>query len=156
MESKEIISEKIRSTIKHAKPLLLKIKFDSASVKPAPDEWSKKQILGHLIDSALNNHQRCVRGGYNAAEQFPPYNQNHWVEIQGYQERDWNELILLWGLCNLHLCEVLDRLPEKDLENLCNIGRESSVTLGFVINDYLRHLKMHMDQILGGQKYYQM
>jgi hypothetical protein len=146
----EKLSDKIRATIEHAKPVLLGISPDFASIKPAPEEWSKKQILGHLIDSALNNHQRCVRGGYNAAEQFPPYNQNRWVEIQGYQERDWVDLINLWELNNLHLCQVLDRLPLKDLDNLCNIGRESPVTLGFVMEDYLRHLKMHLDQILGG------
>ena len=58
------------------------------------------------------------------------------------------DLINLWELCNLHLCQVLDRLPEKDLSNLCNIGKDAPVTLGFVMEDYLRHLKMHLDQIL--------
>jgi hypothetical protein len=141
-------SEQIYALIASAQPGLLTISPKTASQKPGLDDWSKQEILGHLIDSALNNHQRCVRGAYNAAENFPPYDQNRWVEIQGYNERDWKELIELWALCNQHLCQVLDRLTGKELVNLCNIGKDSPVPLGFVMEDYLRHLKMHLGQIL--------
>jgi hypothetical protein len=144
----ETVPEKIRETITIAKPRLMEISSAIASRKPGPEEWSKKQILGHLIDSALNNHQRFVRGAYNAALQFPPYDQNCWVEVQEYNERNWMDLIDLWAQCNQHLCQMLDRLTDKDLDNLCNIGKESPVTLRFVSEDYLRHLKMHLEQIL--------
>lgn len=140
--------EKIWKEVESAKHRLLAIAPETANRKPDPDEWSKQEILGHLIDSALNNLQRFVRGAYNAADNFPPYDQNRWVEIQDYNERDWSELIDMWVLCNNHLCQLLVRLPEKVFQNTCNIGKDSPVTLEFIMEDYLRHLKMHMDQIL--------
>jgi hypothetical protein len=144
----EKASEKICEIIASAKPRLIEISPESACRKLSPDTWSKQEILGHLIDSALNNHQRFVRGALNMAEHFPPYNQNSWVEIQGYNERKWGDLIELWAQCNFHLCQMLDRLPEEALNNPCNIGKETPVTLGFVMEDYLRHLNMHLGQIL--------
>jgi hypothetical protein len=142
------ISAKIREIVTPAKPRLLEIPPESATQKVSPDAWSKQEILGHLIDSALNNHQRVVRGALNAAADFPPYNQNRWVEIQAYNEMDWADLVEFWMQCNFHLCRVLDHLPEEALNNPCNIGKDKSVTLGFVIEDYLRHLMLHIDQIL--------
>jgi len=144
----ETISAKIREIITLAKPRLLEMPPESGRLKASPDAWSKQEILGHLIDSALNNHQRFVRGALNVAENFPPYNQNRWVEIQGYNEMNWADLVEFWAQCNFHLCRVLDRLPEEALNNPCNIGKDKPVTLGFVIEDYLRHLKLHVGQIL--------
>ncbi len=142
------IADKILQEIESIKPRLLTISPEKARIKPDAENWSQQEVLGHLIDSALCNHQRFVRGAYNAAEKFPPYDQNRWVEIQGYNERDWVEIIEMWDLCNRHLCAVLDRLPEETFNNLCNIGKDSPVTLGFIMEDYLRHLKMHLGQIL--------
>ena len=121
---------------------------DRVSFKASPDKWSRKEILGHLIDSAANNHQRFVRGGYNAAADFPPYSQNDWVRIQKYHESEWKDLIALWSAYNLHLCHVIERLPEEALSAPCNIGKEEPVTLAFVIKDYLRHLQHHMEVLL--------
>jgi len=143
------VSEKIRETVAAARPRLLEISRESVVVKAAPDEWSKQEILGHLIDSALNNHQRFVRGALNGARDFPPYNQNQWVAVQGYNDDRWEDLVDLWGQVNLHLCRILERMPEAALDNACNIGKETPVALGFVIQDYLRHLNMHLEQILG-------
>ena len=112
------------------------------------DAWTRKQVLGHLIDSAANNHQRIVRAALNAALDFPPYQQNAWVEIQRYNEPCWFDLVDLFVLNNLHLCRVIDGLPEEALNNPCSIGRAEPVTLQFVIDDYLRHLKLHIAQIL--------
>jgi DinB superfamily len=146
----ETISTQIREIVAATQPGLLKIPPESASRKANPDVWSKQEILGHLIDSALNNHQRFVRGALNAAENFPPYNQNRWVEIQGYNEMNWADLVDFWTQCNFHLCRMLDRLPEEALNNPCNIGKDQPVTLGFVIEDYLRHLKLHIEQVFAG------
>ncbi len=142
------VSEKIREIIILSKPRLIEISPEFACRKVSLDSWSKQEILGHLIDSALNNHQRVVRGALNGAEHFPPYDQNRWVEMQGYNERQWEDLIELWAQCNFHLCWALDRLPEGALANPCNIGKEVPVSLGFVIDDYLRHLNLHLGQIL--------
>jgi len=143
------ISEKIRAVVTAAKPRLLQISPESVSHKVSPEDWSKQEILGHLIDSALNNHQRFVRGALNTAMDFPPYNQNQWVAIQGYNKGQWEDLVDLWAQVNFHLCRMLEHMPEGALDNACNIGKETQVTLGFVIQDYLRHLNMHLEQILG-------
>ena len=121
---------------------------DKVSFKADPDKWSKKEILGHLIDSAANNHHRFVRGGYNAAVNFPPYSQNDWVRIQKYHESEWMNLIAIWSVYNLHLCDVIERLSDEALSAPCNIGKEEPVSIEFVIKDYLRHLKHHMQVIL--------
>jgi hypothetical protein len=140
--------EKIREIVSAAKPELLKIPPDVASKKLTPDTWSKKEILGHLIDSASNNHQRFVRGAQNIAGDFPTYNQNHWVEVQHYNEANWFDLVEFFSQYNLYLCRIIDSLPREVLNNPCNIGKEGPVTLEFVINDYLRHLSHHIEQIL--------
>ncbi len=137
----------IRETVEKAATKLTAITPEAAREKPAPEEWCKQQILGHLIDSALNNHQRFVRGGYNAAIDFPPYRQETWVELQGYDERDWRELIDLWVMVNRHLCALLDRLPLEVFDNPCGIGHEKPVRLEFVMDDYLRHMNMHLGDI---------
>lgn len=74
----------IRQAVNSARPKLLAISPEDARSKPGPRDWSKQEILGHLIDSAYNNHQRLVRGAYNAAMDFPPYKQESWVELQAY------------------------------------------------------------------------
>jgi hypothetical protein len=138
----------IRETINAARPLLESITSEAARLKTDPAAWSKQEILGHLIDSAYNNHQRLVRGAYNAAMDFPPYQQENWVALQVYNERDWHELITLFVAANAHLCAMLDRLTDEQLAHPCNIGRPEPVTLRFVADDYPRHLKMHLADIL--------
>lgn len=141
-------AQKIRELIHSTVSEFSAIDADEAGSKISPDKWSKKEILGHLIDSVANNHQRCVRAGYNAADQFPPYNQNEWVRIQHYNNIFWHDLINLWTAYNQHLCHVIDSLPDESKSTLCNIGKEEPVTLEFVVMDYLRHLRHHINQIL--------
>lgn len=143
------VSDQIRKLIVSVKPELLKISPDAATQKISPESWSKQELLGHLIDSAANNHQRFVRGAHNAAGDFPPYQQTRWVEAQAYNTMDWVELVEFFTHYNFHLCRVIDVLPETVLNNPCNIGREKPVTLSFVIEDYLRHLRQHLEEILG-------
>jgi hypothetical protein len=143
------ISDKIQETITLARPKLLKIPAENARRKADRDTWSQQEVLGHLIDSALINHQRFVRGAFNLAGNFPGYEQNRWVEFQAYNTRNWPDLIEFWFQVNLHLCRALDALPPEALTNPCNIGKETPLPLSFVIEDYLRHLQMHLEQILG-------
>ena len=119
---------------------------DTAAEKPVGGTWSKKEMLGHLIDSASNNHQRFIRAMLDTAQDFPTYNQNRWVEVQNYNSMDWNDLVQFFTLYNQHLCRIVDNLPEEALRNPCNIGREDPMTLEFVVIDYLRHLKHHLDK----------
>jgi len=147
---KEIVNE-IRAIVKNAVDSLSSMDPGRVSVRENPSQWSKKEILGHLIDSAVNNHHRFVRGAYNAASDFPVYNQNDWVRVQQYNRSEWVDLIALWSTYNLHLGDVIERLPEEALSSPCNIGLEEPVSLEFVIKDYVRHLRHHIDAILEEQ-----
>ncbi len=144
----QTVSEEIRRRIATAKPKLLEISPETARAKPGPDRWSKQEMLGHLIDSATNNHQRFVRGALDLAGDFPVYQQNEWVAAQRYNEAEWAELVELFAHYNLHLARVIDGLPAEVLSNPCNIGEAEPVTLRFVIEDYLSHLLHHLDRLV--------
>jgi len=109
--------------------------------------WSPKEVLGHLIDSAANNHQRFVRAQQADALMLPGYEQNHWVESQGYQDADWPHLVALWTHLNLHLADVISRIPPAKYAVQCVIGDSEPLTLEVLVIDYLQHLKHHIAQI---------
>ena len=115
--------------------------------RPEVNTWSPKEVLGHLIDSAANNHQRFVRAQQTDALMLPGYEQDHWVASQGYQDADWPHLVTLWTHLNLHLADVMDRIPPAKYSVRCVIGDSQPVTLEFVVVDYLDHLRHHMAQI---------
>ena len=142
------IARQIRSLISTVEPQLFHMNHDEMGFKPDPHEWSKKEILGHLIDSAANNHQRFVRAVNRAGDRFPTYDQNEWVRIQRYNEMSWSLLITLWSAYNSHLSHIIESIPEHAESSPCNIGKEESATLGFVVKDYLRHLRHHLKDIL--------
>jgi hypothetical protein len=116
--------------------------------KPAEDKWSKKEIIGHLIDSAQINLQRFVRCTYE--ENFKLiYEQVEWVRAQHYQETDVNELLLLWRLLNLQIIRVLKNYPAARLQAQCdNVKTAVSLhTVEWLAQDYVEHLKHHLKQV---------
>lgn len=131
----------------HIPPLLSQLSKAALSWKPDPVKWSKKEILGHLIDSAANNHQRFVRGQYeNAPTIF--YDQDEWVKLQAYQSCKKEALISLWESYNRHLVHILSKIPKQDLSRTCKGKDGSSVTLQFLADDYVVHLEHHLKQII--------
>jgi hypothetical protein len=143
------IARQIRSLISTVEPQLSRMNHHEMGVKPDPHEWSKKEILGHLIDSAANNHQRFVRAVNKTASQFPTYDQDEWVRIQRYKEMHWSFLVTLWSAYNSHLSHIIEHIPESAGSSPCNIGKEEPATLEFVVKDYLHHLQHHLQDILG-------
>ena len=143
------IGQQLRAIIETVEPKLSRMNCDEMGLKPTPHEWSKKEILGHLIDSAANNHQRFVRAVNKVAAEFPIYDQNAWVRIQRHNERPWSSLVALWSAYNDHLSHVIECIPEDAEASMCNIGSEDPVPLHFVIKDYLHHLRHHLKDILG-------
>jgi len=133
---------------------------DSFVAKARTDgAWSRKQILGHLIDSANVNHQRFVEAQVNDSIVFEGYAHQEWVELQGYQEQDWEELVTLWSALNMHLCAVVERIPDEvlgkehaehrfDVMAYRPVANDQPSTLGYIIEDYFAHLRHHLDQIL--------
>jgi hypothetical protein len=136
-----------KTLIAQSSPRLLKISDAESIVRPSPEKWSKKEILGHLIDSACNNHQRFVRAQLSSEIKLPEYEQETWVRTQGYQGESWENLVHLWRLYNLHLLHVAEAIPDDRLKSLCFIGENEPVTLEFLVTDYVRHMKHHLDQI---------
>jgi len=117
------------------------------NLKPAPGKWSKKEILGHLLDSATNNHQRFLRAQMSDEFDFPGYEQDEWVRRQDYTSKPWVELVDLWRLFNRHVAHTLRNIPGEKLGTNCRIGSGDPVTLGFIVEDYLQHLKHHLAQL---------
>jgi|SRR5580658_1125087 hypothetical protein len=121
---------------------------DEAASKPAiAGGWSRMQILGHLIDSASNNHQRFVRALLQDELRFPPYDQEGSVRVERYQELKWAELVNLWVSYNRFLAHILAGVPESKLSTPCFIGENPVMTLQELAADYVRHMKHHLDQI---------
>lgn len=109
--------EEFERTIKESYDRLSKI-TESDSEKPrAAGKWSRKEIIGHLIDSASNTHQRFVRAQLTDNLSFPGYEQDAWVKCQHYQNESWVDLVQLWRSHNLHLLHVVSCLPEDKLGN---------------------------------------
>jgi hypothetical protein len=108
----------------------------------------RKEILGHLIDSAANNHQRFVRAPLADPYAGPGYEQNAWVSLHRYRERPWGELLDLWAALNAHVAYAMEAVPAERLGTRCLIGDNPPVTLEWVMRDYLRHLRHHLAQIL--------
>ena len=133
-----------------ATPLRLADVSDAdASRPPAPGHWSKKQILGHLIDSASNNHQRFVRAQLAASYEGPSYEQEGWVASQNYVTENWPDLVNLWLLYNRHLLHIISTVPETALPVPCAIGGSAPVPLAEVMSSYVDHMEHHLAQILG-------
>jgi uncharacterized damage-inducible protein DinB len=118
-----------------------------ASKLVRPGGWSCKQVLGHLIDSALNNHQRFVRAALSGSYQGPAYEQPGWVDLHGYAHMTWTSVFRHWREQNELLCSVVDRIPEDKLDAPCTVAGANPVTLRFLIEDYLVHLNHHVAQI---------
>lgn len=113
----------------------------------AGNRWSKKEILGHLVDSAMVNLQRFIRG---QIENKPVigYDQDSWVAVQHYHSYPSEDLIRLWETLNNHLIQVVTCIPAKNLECVCLMRDGRELSLAFIIQDYVDHLRHHMAQIL--------
>lgn len=138
-----------QQTLTEAFQKLNSIPPKQANLARAPGKWTRKEILGHLIDSATNNHQRFVRVPMQAGISLPGYQQNEWVKNQHYQDYDWPQLVSFWHLYNLHLLHVIKYVPASSLKNTFSLNGET-LELEFVIRDYLRHMKHHLAQIYEG------
>ena len=116
------LSEKLKSVIDAAEPRLRQVDAAQSSKPILPGGWSRKQVMGHLIDSASNNHQRFVRAAQQGSLEFPGYDQEGNVRLQAPQEADWALLVSLWATYNRYLAHVIARLPASKLETVCRIG----------------------------------
>ena len=148
-----------RQTVDRAADRLLALSDHDASTRPAAGKWSRKEIIGHLIDSASNNHGRFVRAQLQDDLVFPGYDQDAWVRTQRYQDRPWPDLVRLWQAFNHHIATVMESADHHEmtrprarhnLDELAwrTVSAMQSTTLEYFMRDYVDHLKHHLGQAL--------
>ena len=152
------IADYLRQVIENATKQLQAIPESRSQTSHSDGQWSAKQILGHLIDSAANNHQRFVRAQFTDDLAFPGYDQEQWIRVQHYDEEAWAALIDLWRGYNLHLAHVISNIPEgmltrartaHTLDKIAwqTVSATEPTTLEYLIRDYIGHLQAHLEQL---------
>jgi hypothetical protein len=153
----EYVAE-LREAVREAVPLLREMDEARSRLRPGPGKWCPREIIGHLIDSASNNHQRFVRAQFQEDLVFSGYEQDAWVSFQRYRDAPWEDLIALWSSFNLHIARLMDFVP-KDERNRARarhnldelawkpVPRDQPATLDYFMRDYVAHLKHHLAQI---------
>jgi hypothetical protein len=141
------LSGEMLRIVSSAEEVLRCVSAEESSAPILAGGWSRRQVIGHLIDSASNNHQRFVRAALQDSLEFPSYDQNAWAHLQAPEEVDWSLLVSLWTSYNRYLAHVIAHLPSTKLEVPIRIGPSEPVTLRFLAEDYLRHMVHHLGQI---------
>ncbi len=142
---------------------LLEISEEEWNEKKQKGKWSKKELLGHLIDSAYNNHQRIIRAEQQGDLIFSGYDQDAWVIKNNYQERDISELLDLWRSTNFHIAQLVKNISENILSrkttkhnfhqiSMNTIEEGSKTNLSYLIWDYIFHVEYHLNQIIQDYK----
>jgi len=155
----ENLAIKLQSVIDLHSDQLQGLSEQQVSAKPNPDKWSKKEILGHLIDSAANNHQRFMSAQFKNDLIFNGYAQDEWVDYQDYQSADWKALVTFFISYNLHICRVIDNIPKGVLRRpssdhnfhliaFKSVAKGEPTSLSYFIDDYIGHIEHHLKQIL--------
>jgi Protein of unknown function (DUF664). len=151
--------ERLRAAIATASPRLAAISDADAAKPPAPGKWSPKQVIGHLIDSASNNHQRFVRANFTDDLIFPGYDQERWVSLGQYADAPWESLLSLWREFNLQIARVMEATSSDvrdvprarhNLQQLAwrSIAEDQPATLEYFMSNYVDHLEHHLAQIV--------
>lgn len=141
------LAHKFRAELTLLETALAALPHALADTPWRPGGWTRKQIVGHLLDSATNNRQRFVRAAIDGFYAGPSYGQDAWVNAHGYAAQSWATLIDWWKVEHQILAAVVDLIPEERLEAQCTVGEEAPVSLRFLIEDYLLHQQGHFAQL---------
>lgn len=151
-------ADHLRRTVQRASTALLSLDDRTAARRPDERHWSIKEIIGHLVDSASNNHQRFVRAQLRDDLDFEGYEQEAWVTLQRYQSAEWKALVTLWRTFNEHIAHVMSATPEEvrlrprakhSLDRIAwrTVPAGEPATLDYFMRDYVGHLEHHLRQI---------
>jgi DinB superfamily len=137
------LSERLVAVLRGAMPWLLTLSEGEASVPKREGKWSAKQVIGHLIDSAVNNTARMIRMQIESCPSLSGYEQMDWVRLQHYGEREWSQVLGLWFALNEQVAWMVGHVEPSSLANSGEVEGET-VTLGFLIADYVAHMEHHL------------
>lgn len=141
--------ERLQAAVNTLPSVLARFSDTDAGQRPSPERWCKKEVLGHLLDSASNNHQRFVRAQIVGKLDFPRYEQEEWVRLQRYQDARWANLIDLWRAYNLHLLHVVSSMSPEGRRSTCRVGDGQALTLDTLFEEYVNHIEHHLGKMLG-------
>jgi hypothetical protein len=141
------LAQQFRTELDALHTVLLSLPPELADTPWRAGGWTRKQIVGHLLDSATNNRQRFVRAATDGSFAGPNYAQEPWVAAHGYAQQPWPTLLRWWQVEHEILAAVVDRIPAERLEASCAVGDDAPVSLRFLIEDYLRHQRWHLAQL---------
>ncbi|HEY3443730.1 MAG TPA: DinB family protein [Paludibaculum sp.] len=141
------VAARFETAIAAAEQALSAISEGQASHPARPGGWLRKEELGHLLDSAQNNHQRIALAAINSVYTGPEYAQNAWVDLHGYRSMEWAEILAFWKMRNQMLHRVITNIPEERLSAWVRIGDSPAMTLSAWIDDYLQHMAHHVAQM---------
>jgi hypothetical protein len=141
------LAQQFRTELDALYAVLLSLPPELADTPWRAGGWTRKQIIGHMLDSAANNRQRFVRAAADGSFAGPNYAQEPWVAAHGYAEQPWDTLLRWWQVEHEILAAVVDRIPAERLEASCVVGDDAPVTLRFLIEDYLHHQRGHLAQL---------
>jgi DinB family protein len=141
------IQMRFEREINQAETRLRSVSEEASRIAIRPGGWTRKQVLGHLIDSALNNHQRFVRAAVQDEYRGPTYDQEAWVRMHGYDGIPWRVLVDFWLSHNQLLTRAVALVPAAKYDVACYIGDNPAMSLLDLMEDYLRHMLHHLDQI---------
>ncbi len=142
------IARQFRAGLDDVHRELMSVPAAMADVPWRAGGWTRKQIVGHLLDSATNNRQRFVRASSEGFFNGRNYEQDAWVAAHGYDEQPWETLLSWWESEHEILMAVVDRIPESRFEAECVLDADAPVTLRFLIDDYVEHQRWHLKQLL--------
>lgn len=122
---------------------------DTILQQPAPGKWSKQQILGHLIDSAVNNLKRFIDSQYQPQPyQVPRYNQDEVVAANHYEELPLAHLLQLWASLNQQIWFVVSAIPADKLAYVIITPGGETKTVEWLAIDYVEHMEHHLRQLV--------
>jgi hypothetical protein len=159
----QALADDLRRTVEAAAARLLELSELEANKPRAAGKWCPKQVLGHLIDSACNNHRRFVLARSQDDLVFPGYDEQAWAAAQKFESAEWSELVELWRLYNLHLARLIEQTPVEvaqrerrphSLDKIAwkTLSAEQPATLAYLMRDYVGHLRHHLGQALVGSR----
>jgi hypothetical protein len=146
--SPHALATELRRLIAAADGFFFNIPAETAAHPLFPDKWSIQQTVGHLIDSAANNIQRVVRLQLAPELTLPGYQQNEWINVQHYDLESWDELRTLLVALNRHLAHIIEHADASAFTHVWHYS-EGDLTLGFIIEDYIAHLRHHLVKLPG-------